>query len=492
MPDFLLAAQSVLNLYKRPLTVLDIVEIALRENHLQSEGRTPVNTMRARISEHIRKNGMFSVFKRVGPNKFALRVWDDLTEYPSKPFIKSKKENVVCIKSTALNEKKPLFGFSRNVRPYLGILKQQSNLLVVPKNLADSREDIKQLVSYVLIRDVEGRILSYVRGRYSTVDTFLKGVLCIGFGGHVKDIDFYNLFGYADAGIFSAADREVNEELKGAKLSNIHLVGVINDDSSLLGLRHFAFVFEGVLPPVFSLTKKAELSVNKVDFLDKFSLWKRFHELEFWSQLLCKALFPQPENLCPVIVKSNRRKVSKAPILIVGEIGSGKTEISTFLSRKFNVPLIFSRTCVADIIKIKDFQNKQRANFQQKSLDLLNEPDGLSRLASTVAERIRAVSSPIVIVDGIRHLTTFELLKECFPQLLVIYVDSPRDLSYFLFKKRCGRDISISEFRNVREHPVEKEISLLRSRSDVYVFNGGTLKQLYDEVSAWWRDHVKA
>jgi len=490
MPNFLFAALKVLAFFKRPLSVDDIVDTALRNNYLRSAGKTPTNTMRARISEDIRKNDILSTFIRVGPNKFALREWN-VDEYSSRPFIKAKNGNVVCIKSSVINGIKPLFGFSKQFKPYFSALKIGANILTIPRSVADTRNDIKQLVSYVLLKDHQGKFLSYIRGNYSAIEHFLKGVLCIGFGGHVKDTDLYNLFGYSNAGIFTAATREVYEELKGITPSNLHLIGVINDDSSFLGLRHFAFVFEGLLPVTFSLNKKTERSVNKLDFLDSSTLWKRFHELEFWSQLLCKSLIQQPLDFEPVIINSNKKKISDAPLIIVGEIGSGKTEISSFLSRKFNVPLIFSRTCVAEVIKMRDFGNAQRKEFQKKALEFVNRPDGSKQLALSIIDSIKAISSPIVIIDGIRHLTTLEILKKHFPQLLVMYVDAPRDQSFFLYKRRCNRDVSISEFRESREHPVEKEISLLRSRSDVYIFNDGTLKQLCDKVSNWWKEHVK-
>ena len=73
---FLNAAQAALCLKGRPMRVDELTAFALQENILSSSGTTPSYTMRARLSENVRKLAFQSPFQRVGPNRFALRKWD--------------------------------------------------------------------------------------------------------------------------------------------------------------------------------------------------------------------------------------------------------------------------------------------------------------------------------------------------------------------------------------------------------------------------------
>ena len=54
--DFKAAAREVLSEVGHPLHYTDITEIALESGYLDSVGRTPQNTMRARLSVDVRDN----------------------------------------------------------------------------------------------------------------------------------------------------------------------------------------------------------------------------------------------------------------------------------------------------------------------------------------------------------------------------------------------------------------------------------------------------
>ncbi len=54
--DFKAAARVVLGEVGHPLHYTDITEIALESGYLESSGRTPQNTMRARLSVDVRDN----------------------------------------------------------------------------------------------------------------------------------------------------------------------------------------------------------------------------------------------------------------------------------------------------------------------------------------------------------------------------------------------------------------------------------------------------
>lgn len=474
-----------------PATADDIVRRATERGELnESRGRTPAATLRAALSRDILALGSESRFQRVEPNKFALRS-PTLTEYRAKRFTRVlPKESVTCIPQEAIDRASRFFGLRRSAEKYLRAVLRDARLEFLPRTEAENRDNFKQIIAYVILRDEDGRVLTYRRGRLSSAE-LLKGALCVGFGGHVTSNDTMSLFGQKDAGVSLAAAREIAEELRGTEFpTDLELLGVINDDSSPLGLRHLGVVLEGGLPPGFT-TKgpNRERAVTQLEFLTEAELWESFHELEFWSQLVCREFFSQPEPFDPVVITPASRPVQRAPIFIVGEIGSGKTEVSEFLQQRYQLPVVSTRECVAELIHSEDFKTGDRHDFQRKALELVSRPEGVRRLASSIEIRARALSivDRPVLVDGIRNIGTLELLQDAFPTSLLLYVETPRDTAYRLYRQRAkGRSVDIREFREARHHAVESEVSLFKYRAEAYIFNGGTLQQLRAKVAAWF------
>ena len=70
--DFKAAAREVLREVGRPLHYGDITELALESGYLTSAGRTPQNTMRARLSVDVRDNPR-SPFVQTAPGIYGLK-----------------------------------------------------------------------------------------------------------------------------------------------------------------------------------------------------------------------------------------------------------------------------------------------------------------------------------------------------------------------------------------------------------------------------------
>ena len=70
--DFKATAREVLKEVAHPLHYTDITEIALQSGYLQSAGRTPQNTMRARLSVDVRDNPA-TLFVHVAPGVYCLK-----------------------------------------------------------------------------------------------------------------------------------------------------------------------------------------------------------------------------------------------------------------------------------------------------------------------------------------------------------------------------------------------------------------------------------
>ena len=489
---FLTAAERVLKEMGHPMDATDIVNKAIMDGYIQSKGKTPENTMRARLSEDISNYKNNSRFKRVGANKFGLRNWHEI-EY-DKRIIKSRREKVICITQHNIDKTGRFFGFKFNYKDYLDAIKK-NDLIEIDKESADNDVNLKQLVSYIILKDKYGKILCYRRGSYSTIkENFLQGLLCIGFGGHLIEKDLYPILDI-DESIKNCAYREVKEELKGIIPQNLKFIGTINDDSSLLGLRNFAFVLEGELPADFNIEKSSvELSINQLCLLTESELWNKFHELEFWSQLLCKNIFGHKNklNTPSIVIRGKKKKYfDNNPYIIVGEIGSGKSEVAKFLSGNFNMEYISSRDSIKEILNKEDFGKGSRTEFQNAALEMIANENGINSLTEKIVEKIKYVNNRKIILDGIRNVATLEKLKKIFPTLIVIYIEMSKDKAFELFKKNRDVTASIHDFRSERSHEVEREIPLFLSRTDIYIFNGGKLNQLYIELAKWWDINVK-
>lgn len=492
---FLEVAEIVLREAKKPLKPNEIYEYAVETGRLFSKGRTPAFSMKARISTEIRKNGFDSKFMRFGPNRFALREFG-LKEHISQPFKKSiPKEVITCISQTKLYSIRKGFGFFTETKELISILSDESNFTFIERKDAENNTDYKQLISYVLLTNQKNEILTYKRGSYSNAHSMIKGSTCLGFGGHVQQLDTSaptrKLFSKGLGGVFDTAEREVGEELKGILPENLEIVGYINDDSSPEGVKHLGVVLIGTIPERFDIKQIAtELSVNGLKFMTVQQLWEHFYEFEFWSHLIIRKFYNSFLNISPVVIKPSRFNILSNVVVFVGEIASGKTIICEILNEKLKFHHISTRKCVAKLIQMDDFGIQDRTEFQKKAEIFINKIDGPFLLAQAINIEIDK-DERVSLIDGIRHLETLRELKKLHPKLIVIYVESTRDDSFRNYCNRSNGIATIDQFREVRHHPVEEEIQQIKYEADAYIFNGGDKEQLFEAFINWYNTNRK-
>ena len=76
MGEFLGSAYKVLLKEGRPLSAREITAVAVKEKLLSTGGLTPWQTMKAKLSVDILRNGPRSLFMRSDKGRFALREWE--------------------------------------------------------------------------------------------------------------------------------------------------------------------------------------------------------------------------------------------------------------------------------------------------------------------------------------------------------------------------------------------------------------------------------
>jgi predicted NUDIX family phosphoesterase len=485
---FLRAAYEILHLEGKPLTAEQIVQSARERGRIRSVGRTPSNTMRARLSDSIRSDGASSMFLRTGANKFGLREWNWCLEYHATPLQATiPDETTVCIDGSDSGSSPSLgLWYSSIDRAVVRYLSDPRHLHFVERQEAETRATVRQLIAYVWLDTLDGRVLAYTRGKYTTAHaTLLRGRRSVGFGGHVLRSDAESLFGRADAGIEQAALREITEEV-GHPPTNLRVLGTILDDSSYDGQRHLAVVLRGSIDATL-VQKGAERSINQLHFLSKEELWDQLHAMEFWSQLLIRqfATEHRPTNVSRIVPP--RRPSRLSHIVFVGEIANGKSFLAEAAAKALDYRVISASHVLRTILGVDMKHESERLEFQALALDFISQPQGPRELATGIARAINKLPvGTTAIVDGVRQRATLDALRALVPGLVVIYIDSPRDFAFAHYQARW-RAATPKDFANVREHPVEAELPHFRFEADAILNNADAAEQTLDVLVRWLR-----
>ncbi len=503
MGQFLTIARTILLQEKRPLRVTEIIELAREKGYLHfSGGETPHQTIKARISEDIKRKKERSDFKRVAKGVFALRDFN-LKEYDAIPHIKriNKKENVLVIKASLLQGQGLFNGVkSKNFHKYLKLIFDKKSTFFLPRLKAEKDTDHKQILSYILV-EKNNRLLRFVRGVYTNAHSMLRGSLCIGFGGHVQDYDL-DLFEtlYNDNGYFNSVKRELLEELKIPEScitpETLKVIGVLNDDSSEVGKSHFAIIHKLDLNNLrIKDTKKlkGEKSINQLTFVPINELGDDFEKYEYWSKLCIKEFYKDYVDFNCKIHRVKNYSLAKHPkvIVIVGAIGSGKTEAAKILEKDFGYTFISSGQILQTLMGSQPIDKLGRKKFQDLAHQFIQKEDGFERLANRLLDLSKASSNSRFVIDGIRNIRTYEILKsQLGTDCTLIFVESTPDNCYKFYKRREGDELDISIFFEYINHPVEQDIKLILGRANLVVYNHGSLVSFQSQIKKYFKSEL--
>ena len=473
------------------MTPREIWEKGLKDNLFSDKiaGKTPYQTIKSKISVHIRKNGENSIFIRTKPGHFYLRslMTDQQTEYEAPPLQpRATSERVLVFRSKILDDLGVRFqGIKTSWKQLTSRLIQDKYCFYVERYEAEQNPNLKQVLTYVIVSQ-ESKVLSFVRGTFTHAAKYLRGSRCIGFGGHVAEND-RNIFNLTDYGIKSNAVRELTEELElpnsiSKNLTNkLELIGVLNDDSNDVGRKHFAFLFRLNLnsDESWPSPKRGERAVAQLGWIDVTSGMPPLHEFEYWSQLCLRKYFPQTLRAQPAfrITRKSKRiireKLCPPHILcITGPIGSGKSQATQVFTEEHNYKEINTGKILADILKIAPVPKTNRKIFQKKAWDFIVSIDGPQILASTIIERVNKIQHERILIDGIRQIETLDhLLSMSEKPVGIIYIQTPPDAAYRFFANRFSKPPSIDKYIELLEAPVEQDVGSMISRSDVVIYN---------------------
>ncbi len=300
---YLELARTVLRSHPEPLSASEIYGFAKSQNLIPpayGRAKTPHKTIHARLAESIRRDGSRSPFYRFAAGRFGLRENLSDLEYRStfnreyKAPIRKKEisnEIVLCLPRNRIDIDM-IDGFF-SLDNFFKSVAGNEWLTYVPRKKAEKDPSYKQLVTYIAVVK-DRRVLCYERGTYYAADK------SIGFGGHVSQSDYDLFFLEDELGIFANAVRELSEELSLAVevqslRKKIHIVGVINDNSTDAGQRHIAiamiYMCDAIEDP-----GRGELEVRNLHWMSPTSFNNELPKFEIWSQIFLKQIGPMIER----------------------------------------------------------------------------------------------------------------------------------------------------------------------------------------------------
>jgi predicted NUDIX family phosphoesterase len=485
------------------MTSVELVDRGIQEGLFSDKraGRTPHQTMKSKLSVHIRKTGDESIFVRTAPGRYYLRELHsaqvqkklplfEITEaasaeiYNAVPLrVPPSRERVLVFPSRTLDKIGRFQGIRRSVKRLSSALLQPDVCQHIPRLNAENDESYKQVLTYVIVTK-RTKILGFRRGVFNRVEDYLRGSMCVGFGGHVSDSDLTLFNVDRDMGVMDSAIRELNEELslpdrdveRLRALRGIQVIGVLNDDSSALGRRHFAFIlrYEVSDDPAWDRPLRGEKSITQLRWLDLNSPTVNFWEFEYWSQLCLREFFGKSVRTQPSFLVRRRKPLQPPHILVIlGEVGSGKTEATRLLAGEFGYREINSGRVLARLLGLPPVSAASRSEFQREAMAFIRRPDGSSRLAVAIWKEFESNPDDRILVDGIRQRSTLDHLKQLISSRKVglLFVYTPPDVAYNFFRRRAARRSSIFDFLKTRDAEVEAEVRKMIEISDAVLYN---------------------
>ncbi|HKG40363.1 MAG TPA: HTH domain-containing protein [Conexibacter sp.] len=474
--QFLHVAEALFERERRPMSARELVDLALRDGLLETGGSTPWQTMKAKLSVEIRKNGEQSTFVRVGPGSFFLRgLTDERQIFNARPLAPpASRERVFVFPSDKLDRATRFQGITRAWGPYIDSLLGHSGLYM-DRIAAEQNDDHKQVLTYIMVTRGT-KILCYKRGTYNRVEDSLRGLLCVGFGGHTL-ADDHDLTSVDDFGARRSAARELGEEIslppmdaqRLERLEGLRIIGALNDDSSAVGRRHFAVLcqYEVTDDEGWGDVQRGEKSITQLRWLDLQSDEIPLEKFEYWSQLVLREFYPRLVRGRATYLIRRARPLRPPHILcVLGPIGSGKTATTQHLRNDFGYTEVNSGQVVASLLGRPHLTPKnedERPAFQSAALEFIESADGPRRLASAIWSRAQEAGSGRVLVDGVRQRRTLEALVSSAQDWAVgvLYVYTPADIAFDFYRRRRGPSTNIHEFVAVRDASVEREVANL-------------------------------
>jgi predicted NUDIX family phosphoesterase len=273
MAHFLEVAYRVLSEAKRPLSPKEIVNLGSKRGWLVTGGKTPWQSMKARLSTDILDKKEKSQFMRTSAGKFGLRSWEGQEqEYRSPRFKKSLlDEDIVVFLASSLS--KYIGGRGLHTTPLENRKQLIDELRPMRRRKAERDFSVIQLVSAFIVR-FQGKYLTYKRTKRLPEER-LHGFYSVPFGGHLNPDDLLPLFDIFDPKIAHVLlTRELREEviLEKNRMPEIKYKGLLYDNTREISRQHLGIVYDVYFDsPKYTIGERGFLMDPKFETLDEIN-----------------------------------------------------------------------------------------------------------------------------------------------------------------------------------------------------------------------------
>jgi predicted NUDIX family phosphoesterase len=191
-------------------------------------------------------------------------------------------ENILVVSRQKIFSDQEFNGLAKkNINNYLDIIKK--NMEFKPRYLMEEDLSFKQVIPYIIFQ-ANNKIFVMQRQNNAS-EQRLKNKFSIGIGGHIRITDV------SSDSILDWAKREFHEEVNFNDDFDANIIGLVNDDSTFVGKVHLGVV---ILMVSQSENIKIRSELKSGQLVDIKDLHKYINEMENWSQIIIKEIWPKP------------------------------------------------------------------------------------------------------------------------------------------------------------------------------------------------------
>ncbi len=172
-------------------------------------------------------------------------------------------------------------------------------------------------------------------------------------------------------------------------------------------------------------------------------------------------------------------KTTKLILGLVGSKGSGKGTFCKLLQSslpKMKVEVIRFSDLLRETLKLWSL-DPTRANLQDMAI-IMEQHFGQGTLANAIRQRISSLNADIVIVDGVRWMTDYHLIRS-FPKNILVAVSASIETRYQRTKQRGEKsdeaNVSFEQFVAEEEKLTETSIDEISKQADIILDNNGSV-----------------
>ena len=173
----------------------------------------------------------------------------------------------------------------------------------------------------------------------------------------------------------------------------------------------------------------------------------------------------------------------KKIIGLTGEIGAGKDVFCEYVQKTSEVPVFclkFSNS-LSEVLKIF-FDEISREDQQWLGIKL-RERFGNDILAKAMKKKINGIESGLIILNGIRYMDEFDMIKSVGGSIVYVTADSKIRWERLQSREEKTDDqASYDKFLELSKAATELTISKIGEKADYIIDNNGSLEDCYRQI----------